>query len=88
MSLVEAAGNALLEVSALPVFTVLQTGLARSSLSAAFDRRIDADHRAIADAIARRDEDGAGEAMAAHLAYLRPHYRRVWRAAQRERARA
>jgi DNA-binding FadR family transcriptional regulator len=87
-SLVDAAGNALLAVSALPVFTVLQTGLARASLSTAFDRRIDADHRAIADAIARRDEDGAGEAMASHLAYLRPHYRRVWRVTQQETRRA
>lgn len=81
-SLMAASGNALLEVAAVPIFAVLQTSLARSSLGTAFDRRIDADHRRITDAIARGDEDDAEAAMLAHLAYLRPHYRRVWRRAR------
>ena len=80
-----ASGNALLEVAALPVFAVLQTSLARSGLGARFSRRIDADHREITDAIARGDEDAAGEAMDAHLSYLQPHYRRVWRLARERR---
>jgi GntR family transcriptional repressor for pyruvate dehydrogenase complex len=87
-NLMAASGNALLEVAALPVFTVLQTSLARSGLGASFARRIDADHREITDAIARADEDGAGEAMDAHLTYLQPHYRRVWRLARERRPRA
>jgi DNA-binding GntR family transcriptional regulator len=80
-----ASGNALLEVAALPIFTVLQTSLARSGLGTRFARRIDADHREITDAIGRADEDGAGEAMDAHLDYLAPHYRRVWRLARERR---
>jgi len=83
--LMAASGNALLEVAALPIFTVLQTSLARSGLGTRFARRIDADHREITDAIARADEDGAGEAMDAHLTYLTPHYRRVWRVARERR---
>ena len=77
-----ASGNALLEVAALPVFAVLQTSLARSGLGARFARRIEADHRVITDAIVRGDEDGAEQAMGAHLDYLQPHYRRVWRLAR------
>ncbi len=87
-TLLAASGNALLEVAALPVFTVLQTSLARSELGTRFARRIDADHREITYAIARADEPGAGEAMEAHLAYLQPHYRRVWRLAREHRPRA
>jgi DNA-binding FadR family transcriptional regulator len=83
-SLMAASGNALLEVSALPVFAVLQTSLARSRLGARFARRIEADHRVITDAIARGDEDGAEQAMGAHLDYLQPHYRRVWRLAREQ----
>jgi DNA-binding FadR family transcriptional regulator len=85
-SLMAASGNALLEVAALPVFAVLQTSLTRSGLGARFARRIDADHEEIADAIGRGDGDGAAEAMDAHLAYLQPHYRRVWRLARSGRA--
>lgn len=87
-SLMAASGNALLEVAALPVFAVLQTSLARSGLDARFARRIDADHREITDAIGRGDETAAGEAMDAHLSYLQPHYRRVWRLARERRPRA
>jgi DNA-binding FadR family transcriptional regulator len=85
-SVMAASGNALLEVAALPVFAVLQTSLARSGLGVRFARRIDADHEEIADAIGRGDGDGAAEAMEAHLAYLQPHYRRVWRPARGRRA--
>ena len=87
-TLLAASGNALLEAAALPLFTVLQTSLARSKLGAGFARRIDADHVEITDAIARADEPGAGEAMEAHLTYLQPHYRRVWRLARERRPRA
>lgn len=85
--LMAASGNALLEVAALPIFTVLQTSLARSELGRRFARRIDTDHREITDAIGRADADGAGEAMDAHLTYLAPHYRRVWRLARERRPR-
>ena len=85
-SVMAASGNALLEVAALPVFAVLQTSLARSGLGPRFARRIDADHQGIADAIGRGDGDGAAEAMEAHLAYLQPHYRRVWRLGRGRRA--
>jgi len=86
-SVMAASGNALLEVAALPVFTVLQNSLARSGLDARFSRRIDADHHEITDAITRGDEGGAGQAMDEHLTYLTPHYRRVWRLARERRPR-
>jgi len=85
-SLMAASGNALLEVAVLPIFAVLQTSLARSALGVRFARRIDTDHEEIADAIGRGDGEGAADAMEAHLAYLQPHYRRVWRLARERHA--
>jgi len=75
----EACNNKLLYVSAQPVFSVLQRALARSNLSDAFHRGINAHHRKITDAIAAGDPDRAGEQMRLHLEALHPEYKKVWK---------
>jgi DNA-binding FadR family transcriptional regulator len=74
-----ASGNTLLSIAAQPIFSVLQTNLSRSTLGRRFHDQINADHRAIAAAIASGDEDRAAEEMHRHLAYLRPFYEKAWR---------
>jgi len=76
---IEACGNTLLSIAAQPVFTILQTDLARSTLGRGFHRAINQHHRAIADAIELGDEAVAGAQMHDHLEYLRPYYEKVWR---------
>jgi DNA-binding FadR family transcriptional regulator len=75
----EASGNVLLAIAAQPVFDVLQTRLARSTLGSRFHRTINAHHRAIVAAIEAADEDAAGGEMHAHVQYLRPFYEKAWR---------
>lgn len=77
--LVLAAGNTLLLIAAQPIFSVLQTNLSRSHLGRRFHDQINADHHAIAAAIASGDEDRAAEEMRRHLTYLRPYYEKAWR---------
>jgi DNA-binding FadR family transcriptional regulator len=86
--IVEACGNTLLYIATQPVFTVLQTHLARSTLGRGFHASINEHHRAILAAIAAGDADAAGEQMRAHLEYLRPAYERAWRHAVAMRRRA
>ena len=86
--IIAASGNTLLSIAAQPIFTVLQTSLARSALGHRFHRSINEHHRGIAAAIEAGDESGAGEQMHEHLAFLRPFYERAWRATARSRARA
>jgi DNA-binding FadR family transcriptional regulator len=74
-----ASGNTLLSIAAQPIFSVLQTNLSRSTLGRRFHDQINADHRAIAAAIAAGDEDAAGGEMHRHLTYLRPFYEKAWR---------
>jgi len=77
--LVLASGNTLLSIAAQPIFSVLQTNLSRSTLGRRFHDQINADHRAIADAVASGDEERAAEEMRRHLEYLRPFYEKAWR---------
>jgi DNA-binding FadR family transcriptional regulator len=77
--LVVASGNTLLSIAAQPIFSVMQTNLSRSSLGRRFHDQVNADHRAIADAIAAGDEERAAEEMQRHLHFLRPTYERGWR---------
>jgi DNA-binding FadR family transcriptional regulator len=77
--LVLASGNTLLLIAAQPIFSVLQTNLSRSHLGRRFHDQINADHHAIAAAIASGDEDRAAEEMHRHLTYLRPYYEKAWR---------
>lgn len=85
---IEAAGNTLLSIAAQPIFTVLQTNLARSTLGRRFHRAINDHHRRIAAAIETGDADTAGDEMYEHLEFLRPFYEKAWRHAVRARARA
>lgn len=86
-SVIRICDNALLGIAAQPIFTLLQTSLARSSLGRDFHRAINAHHRAIVEAIEAGDADGAEREMRDHLAYLRPYYERTWRSAERAVAR-
>jgi GntR family transcriptional repressor for pyruvate dehydrogenase complex len=79
----EGCANPLLAIAAQPLFTTLQTNLARSSLGARFHRSVNDHHRAIMEAIAEGDADAAGEEMLAHLEFLRPFYEKAWRSRSR-----
>ena len=83
-AIVEAAGNTLVIISAQPIFSVLQTNLARSTLGDAFHRAINGHHIEIADAITRGDGDAAAQLMYDHLTYLRPFYEKAWKHAKKE----
>ena len=75
----EASRNTLLSVSAQPIFSVLQTNLARSTFGRAFHENINAQHRDILDAVRRQDAEHAAELMQSHLMFIKPHYERAWR---------
>jgi DNA-binding FadR family transcriptional regulator len=75
----EASGNILLAIAAQPVFDVLQTRLARSTLGSKFHRTINAHHRSLVAAIEAGDEEAAGGEMHVHVEYLRPFYEKAWR---------
>ena len=77
--LLEASRNTLLVVSAQPIFSVLQTHLARSALGARFHRSIHEHHRRILAAVEAGDGDLAAAEMHDHLAFLRPYYEKAWR---------
>jgi DNA-binding FadR family transcriptional regulator len=85
---IETCRNTLLSIAAQPVFTVLQTHLARSTLGRRWHREINEHHRCIAAAIEAGDAAAAGAEMQAHLGYLRPFYQRAWRDAGRRPGRA
>ena len=73
------AGNTLLYIAAQPVFSALQTHLARSTLGRRFHREIHRAHERITDAIEAGDADSAAAGMRAHLEYLVPFYEKAWR---------
>lgn len=78
-AVVEAAGNPLLVIAAQPIFSVLQTNLARSTLGQRFHQQVNHDHRVITSAIENGDEEAAASEMHQHLESLRPRYQRAWR---------
>jgi GntR family transcriptional repressor for pyruvate dehydrogenase complex len=82
-SVIAASGNAFLMMAAQPLFQILQTSLARSSLGAQFHRGTNEQHRAIVAAIQAGDARRAEREMRSHLEFLRPHYERTWRYAIR-----
>jgi DNA-binding FadR family transcriptional regulator len=86
-TVLEACGNALFTISALPIFSVLQTNLARSALGRAFHRGIRDQHLRIIEAVAAADADGAEREMRDHLQWLRPFYEKAWRDARGRRGR-
>ena len=82
-SIIAASENAFLMMAAQPLFSILQTNLARSSLGARFHRTIHQHHRAILAAIEGGEAARAEREMRGHLEVLRPHYERTWRYAIR-----
>jgi DNA-binding FadR family transcriptional regulator len=86
--MMEISGNGLLYLSALPVFSVLQTNLARGELTEKWHKDVSRQHAHIADAIEAGDGNAASDLMKSHLAFIRPSYERIWRhAVQPERLR-
>jgi DNA-binding FadR family transcriptional regulator len=79
--LLAATRNTLLVVSAQPIFSVLQTHLARSGLGPRFHRVIHDHHLVILAAIVAGDGDRAAAEMHDHLAFLRPYYEKAWKKA-------
>jgi DNA-binding FadR family transcriptional regulator len=82
-TIIECCGNTLLYIAAQPVFSTLQTHLARSGLGKRFHRDIHRHHRAILAAISAGDADAAGAEMQSHLEYLVPFYEKAWRSLRR-----
>jgi DNA-binding FadR family transcriptional regulator len=80
---IAASGNAFLMMAAQPLFSILQTQLARSSLGSRFHRGIHQQHHAILAAIEGGETRRAEREMRQHLEFLRPHYERTWRYAVR-----
>jgi DNA-binding FadR family transcriptional regulator len=78
-SIVDLCANSLVSLAAAPIFFVLQTRLARTSLDASFHAAINRHHREIANRVEQADPEGAAEAMREHLHWLRPAYERAWR---------
>jgi DNA-binding FadR family transcriptional regulator len=85
--ILDTCGNTLLTIAAQPVFAVLMTGFARSSLTARFHHAVREQHRDIAEAIGRGESDRAGELMHEHLEYLRPTYETLSAQARRKKPR-
>jgi DNA-binding FadR family transcriptional regulator len=83
LRIVEAVGNQLLAVMTLPVFRVLQTRFLRDEAPQELWRRVDQEHRRIAEAIAAGDADLAASEMSEHLQHLRQTYGRIDRRAGR-----
>lgn len=71
-----AAKNPLLELLREPLLFVLENSFSSVTESVEHTRRVDEQHREIAERIRARDQEGAAEAMRQHLQYLRPYYRR------------
>jgi DNA-binding FadR family transcriptional regulator len=79
--LVDACGNALLQIAAQPIFSVLHTHLSRSGLPEDFSRNVCREHKTILEAIEAGDPDVAEQLMREHLGRLAEVYREIWRAA-------
>jgi DNA-binding FadR family transcriptional regulator len=75
----EASCNTLLVIAAQPIFAVLQTNLARSTLPPRFYRAVHDQHRTISGAIEAGQARTAEREMREHLAFLRPFYEQAWR---------
>jgi DNA-binding FadR family transcriptional regulator len=77
-TVLEICGNTLLYIAAQPVFSVLQTNLARSAVEDSFHETVDAHHRRITAAIEAGDAAAAAQEMRDHLAFLRPVHEKAW----------
>jgi DNA-binding GntR family transcriptional regulator len=75
---VDACGNALLQIAAQPIFSVLHTHLARSGLPDDFSRQVCSEHEIILHEIEAGDPDAAEARMREHLEWLSTVYREIW----------
>jgi GntR family transcriptional regulator, transcriptional repressor for pyruvate dehydrogenase complex len=73
-ALVTASGNPLLEIVSRPLYDVANESALAKLAPPGFWADVDDEHRAIVEAIARRDVDAARAAAAEHLAHLRRLY--------------
>jgi GntR family transcriptional repressor for pyruvate dehydrogenase complex len=80
---IAASGNVLLAIAAQPVFSVLQTNLAKSRFDPKFRRAINDDHRLITDAIESGDAVAAEREMRRHLSFIVPASQSAWQHARR-----
>jgi GntR family transcriptional repressor for pyruvate dehydrogenase complex len=78
-SLITVCANPLLTIAATPIFSVLQTNLARAGIGDHFHTAINEHHLAIAAAVRARSPRVAEREMRSHLAFLRPFYEKAWR---------
>jgi DNA-binding FadR family transcriptional regulator len=78
-SLIECCGNRLLYIAAQPVFSALQSALARSLLGNRFHQGVHEQHVRIVEAIEAADESAAEAEMIGHLEFLVPFYEKAWR---------
>jgi DNA-binding FadR family transcriptional regulator len=85
-TLIESSRNTLLYIAAQPVFSALQTHLARSQLGRRFHVEIHRHHHRIVGAIEAGDAGAAGSEMQLHLEFLVPFYEKAWRDVRRGRA--
>jgi len=83
-AIAEATGNTLVVIAAQPVFSIMQTNLARSVLDEDFHQTINRHHHVIADAIRAHDGDAAEELMRDHINSLVPYYEKAWKHARKD----
>lgn len=76
-TVLEASGNALLEMVARPIFTILRTRFLRDEAPASFWNSVADDHVQIYRCIADKDVEGAEKAMRDHLAALAGTYEAI-----------
>ena len=82
-SVIAASGNAFLMMAAQPLFTILQSNLARSSLGARFHKGSTSSTGRSPGRSRPETPKRAEREMRSHLEFLRPHYERTWRYAMR-----
>ena len=81
-------GNTLLAIAAQPVFNVLMSGFARSSLGTRFHQSVRRPApRDRATRSTRATPTRPASLMHDHLEFLRPHYEKLWEQAKRKRER-
>jgi DNA-binding FadR family transcriptional regulator len=81
--LVDVCGNALLQIAAQPIFSVLHTHLARFGLPDDFSRQVCSEHGVILKEIEAGDPDAAEARMREHLDWLATVYRKIWTSGSR-----
>lgn len=77
LTMLEAAGNPLLDLMARPVFEVLTTRFVSRASSPSFWKKVDKEHRLIHEAVLAGDAELAEQTMREHIHHLNSAYRRI-----------